>query len=105
MARQFDTIIKGGTVHTGAESKVADVAIKGEKIAKIAKNLSPDGATIIDAAGKLVLPGMIDVHVHLQLPFCGTVSSDDFESGTRAAARVPDSKSSEDTVPQNGNCR
>ncbi|OGH61915.1 MAG: dihydropyrimidinase, partial [Candidatus Lindowbacteria bacterium RIFCSPLOWO2_02_FULL_62_12] len=87
MARQFDTIIKGGTVHTGAESKVADVAIKGEKIAKIAKNLSPDGATIIDAAGKLVLPGMIDVHVHLQLPFCGTVSSDDFESGTRAAAR------------------
>lgn len=87
MAKAFDKIIKGGQVVTADKTVVADVGIQGEKIAKIAKNIPADGAEVIDAKGKLVMPGMIDAHVHLQLPFCGTVSSDDFESGTRAAAR------------------
>jgi len=87
---KYDTIITGGTVVTADSQRVADVAIRGEKIAAIGKNLtskSANGATIVDAKGKYVIPGGLDVHVHLELPFCGTVSSDDFDSGTRAAAR------------------
>lgn len=87
MSKQFDKIIKGGKVVTAEKTVVADIGIKGELVAKIAKYIPQNGAEVIDAKGKLVMPGMIDVHVHLQLPFCGTVSSDDFESGTRAAAR------------------
>ena len=48
----------------------------------------PRGSTVLDLAGKFVIPGALDVHVHLELPFCGTVSSDDWNCGTRAAARV-----------------
>lgn len=87
---KYDTIITGGTVVTADSQRVADVAIRGEKIAAIGKNLakkSANGAAIVDATGKYVIPGGLDVHVHLELPFCGTVSSDDFDSGTRAAAR------------------
>jgi dihydropyrimidinase len=67
----------------------ADVAITGEKIAAIGDGLNklfPESPTI-DASGHIVLPGIIDVHVHLELPFCGTTSSDDYRSGTRAGAR------------------
>lgn len=91
-----DTIITGGTIHTAARSFRADIAIQGEKIAAIGEPGSfsasaPAGGletrpTVIDAAGMDILPGCIDVHVHLALPFCGTVSCDDFESGSRAAA-------------------
>lgn len=88
---KFDTIITGGTVVSPERTAKADVAITGERIAAIGRGLarSPEaaGATVIDAAGKYVLPGAIDVHVHLEMPFCGTVSSDDYDSGTRAAAR------------------
>ncbi|MBW2528276.1 MAG: dihydropyrimidinase [Deltaproteobacteria bacterium] len=85
----FDLVIKNGTVVTADETCQADVAIQGEKVVAVGQGLADlaNGAKIIDATGKLVLPGSIDVHVHLQLPFCGTVSSDDFDSGTRAAAR------------------
>lgn len=86
----FDTIIAGGEVITADGRRDADVGIKGEKIAAIKKGLAAgekDGATIINAKGKYVIPGLIDVHVHMELPFCGTVSSDDFNTGTRAAAR------------------
>ena len=84
----FDTIVRGGTVHTAAQSFVADVAIAGEKIAAVGRDLpyDPRRTTVIDAAGTDVIPGCIDVHVHLALPFCGTVSCDDFDSGSRAAA-------------------
>ncbi|MFV2015793.1 MAG: amidohydrolase family protein, partial [Candidatus Heimdallarchaeota archaeon] len=81
----MDTIIKSGTIVTVTDEYVADIGIKDGKIVSIGADLGSDG-TIIDAKGKLVLPGMIDAHVHLQLPFGGTVSVDSFETGTRAAA-------------------
>ncbi|MEK6643260.1 MAG: dihydropyrimidinase [Planctomycetota bacterium] len=88
---QYDTIIANGTVVNADRSFKADVAIKGEKIARIGKGLvrtmNPDGTRIIDAKGCYVIPGGVDVHVHLALPFCGTTSSDDYNTGTRAAAR------------------
>ncbi len=85
----IDRIIAGGTVVTPEGAVTADIAIEGEKIAAIAAGLAGDGADaeIIDAADHVVLPGVVDVHVHLDLPFCGTVSSDDYRSGTRAGAR------------------
>jgi dihydropyrimidinase len=86
----YDTIIANGTVISSGGAEQADVAIRGEKIAAVGKGLArsaTNGAVVVDAAGKYVLPGGIDVHVHLELPFCGTVSSDDWNTGTRAAAR------------------
>jgi dihydropyrimidinase len=85
----YDTIIANGTVVSAEGQEQADVAIRGEKIAAVGKGLAAgaNGAAVLDATGKYVLPGGIDVHVHLELPFCGTVSSDDWNSGTRAAAR------------------
>lgn len=85
----YDTIITGGTVVTATGQRKADVAIKGQRIAAVGRGLAngkSNGAAIIDATGKYVIPGGVDVHVHLALPFCGTVSSDDFDSGTRAGA-------------------
>ncbi len=83
------TLIRGGTVVTATETMQADVLIDGERVVAIFASgsmpgLSPD--TEIDAAGKLVIPGGVDIHTHMQLPFGGTYASDDFESGTRAAA-------------------
>jgi dihydropyrimidinase len=83
----FDTIITNGRVVTAADTYASDVAISHGKITAIGQNLPRDNATkIIDAAGKYVLPGGIDVHTHLDMPFGGTKSADDFETGTRAAA-------------------
>ncbi|MCP4633873.1 MAG: dihydropyrimidinase [candidate division Zixibacteria bacterium] len=82
----MDTIIKNGTIVTAEGSYMADIGIKGEKISAISDNIIDETAKVIDASGKYVMPGAIDVHVHLQLPFCGTVSADDFENGTKAAA-------------------
>src|SRR5499427_1957203 len=83
----FDTIIRNGSVVTATDTYVADVAISNAKIAAIGKDLpSQNTAHLIDASEKLVLPGGIDVHTHLDMPFGGTVSSDDFETGTKAAA-------------------
>jgi dihydropyrimidinase len=83
----FDTIIQNGSVVTATDTYTADVAITNGKIAAIGMNLpSQNTAKILDATGKLVLPGGIDVHTHLDMPFGGTTSSDDFETGTRAAA-------------------
>lgn len=83
----FDTIISGGRVVTPDGVLDADVGIRGEKIAAVEPSLDDPNARRIDASDHYVLPGMLDVHVHLALPFCGTVSSDDYRSGTRAAAR------------------
>jgi len=83
----MDTIIRNGTIVTAIDTYRADVGIAGGRIQAIGANL-PDvpGATVIDASGKYVMPGGIDVHVHLELPFCGTVSKDDFPNGTKAGA-------------------
>jgi dihydropyrimidinase len=83
----FDTIIKNGSVVTATDTYTADVALANGKIIAMGTDLPSQNATkILDASGKLVLPGGIDVHTHLDMPFGGTTSADDFESGTRAAA-------------------
>ena len=85
---RFDTIVRGGSVVTPAGTFTGDVGIVGEQIAALGSDLGKgDGAQIIDAKGHHVIPGALDVHVHLELPFCGTVSADDYRTGTRAAAR------------------
>ncbi|MFI0395244.1 dihydropyrimidinase [Paracoccus sp. p1-h21] len=76
-------VIRGGTIVTADRSYGADIAIEGEKIVEIGPDLHGD--TVIDASGCYVMPGGIDPHVHLKMPFMGTFSADDFESGTRAA--------------------
>jgi len=81
----MDLIIKNGTVVTATGSFAADVGVSGGKIVAIGANLQAEGAKVTDAAGMLVLPGAIDAHTHLAMPFGGTVSADDYESGTRAA--------------------
>src|SRR5712671_5924832 len=83
----FDTIIVNGRVATATDTYTSDVAISDGKISAVGQSLPRENAgKIIDAAGKYVLPGGIDVHTHLDMPFGGTTSSDDFETGTRAAA-------------------
>jgi len=83
----FDTIIRNGSVVTATDTFVADVAISDGKISAIGKSLPTQNVShLFDASGKLVLPGGIDVHTHLDMPFGGTTSADDFETGTRAAA-------------------
>src|SRR5262249_21720349 len=84
----FDTLVLGGTVHTARRSFAADIAVRAGKIAAVSApgSLGRIAARVIDASGLEVIPGCIDVHVHLALPFCGTVSCDDFDSGSRAAA-------------------
>jgi dihydropyrimidinase len=84
---RFDTLIRGGTIVTATDTYAGDVGIVGGKISTIGLNLPAEGAgTIIEARGMLVMPGGIDVHTHLDMPFGGTTSADDFESGTVAAA-------------------
>src|SRR5206468_9464913 len=83
----FDCIIANGRVVTATDTYPGDVAIEGGKICAIGQNLPRENAgRVIDAAGRYVLPGGIDVHTHLDMPFGGTTSADDFETGTRAAA-------------------
>ncbi len=78
-------LIKNGRVITGSDDYIADVYIEGEKIAAIGKGLKINAERTIDATGKLVFPGAIDPHVHLDMPFMGTFSSDSYETGTLAA--------------------
>ncbi|GAB4566915.1 MAG: dihydropyrimidinase [Anaerolineae bacterium] len=80
----FDVVIKGGELVTDGSRFVADVGVRGEKIACIGEDLS--GEQEIDASGCLVIPGGVDVHVHLQMPIGDIISADDWEAGTRAAA-------------------
>jgi dihydropyrimidinase len=79
-------IIKFGTLVTASETVKADVLIEGELIAALGADLDVPGAEVVDATGKLVLPGGVDAHVHLDLPMFGTVSSDDHYTGGKAAA-------------------
>jgi dihydropyrimidinase len=86
----FDVVIANGVLLGENGETKADVAIRGETIAAVGPGLAAragGGTEIVDATGRQVIPGAVDVHVHLELPFCGTVSSDDWNTGTRAAAR------------------
>ncbi|HJY69587.1 MAG TPA: amidohydrolase family protein, partial [Streptosporangiaceae bacterium] len=81
-------LISGGTVVTASGTLQANVLVEGEKIEALLSgdDTVPDVDRIIDATGKYVLPGGIDVHTHMEMPFGGTFSVDTFETGTRAAA-------------------
>lgn len=79
-------LIRNGHVVTAADSYVADILCEGSSVVAIGKDLhAPDGAEVIDAAGKYVFPGFIDPHVHIYLPFMGTFAKDDYVSASQAA--------------------
>jgi len=80
------TLIKNGTLITATDTTQADLLIQEGKIARVGLGINGDGAQIIDAAGKYIMPGGIDPHVHLDLAMFGTVSSDDHYTGHKAAA-------------------
>ncbi len=80
------TLIKHGTLITASDTFEADILIEGESIVQIGKNLAHPNADVIDATGKLIMPGGVDPHVHLDLPMFDTVSSDDHYTGHKAAA-------------------
>ena len=83
----FDTLIQGGTVVTASDTFTSDVGIAGGRVTAIAAALPRESAPqVLDARGLYVLPGGIDVHTHLDMPFGGTTSADDFQTGTIAAA-------------------
>src|SRR5215216_4057489 len=82
----MSVLIKGGRVITAADDYVGDVYVEGERISLIGESLDLEADRVIDAAGKYVLPGCVDPHTHLDMPFGGTVTIDDVESGQRAAA-------------------
>ena len=85
--KKYDLVIKNGTIVTSSDMYKADLAVKDGSIAAIEQNIDPaEAEEVYDAAGKLVLPGALDAHTHLQMPFGGTVSADSYLSGTRAAA-------------------
>src|SRR5690606_36967665 len=83
------TLIRGGLVITASDETTADVLIEDEKVVALADPAFAQGwtaDTIIDATGKYVIPGGVDAHTHMEMPFGGTFASDTFETGTRAAA-------------------
>ena len=83
----MNTLIRNGMVVTARETTAADVLIEGERIREVRPGIPANAAeTVIDAKGLYVMPGGIDAHTHLDMPFGGTTSADDFETGTRAAA-------------------
>jgi dihydropyrimidinase len=82
----MSVLIKGGRVITAADDYVGDVLVDGERISLIGESLDVAADRTIDASGKYVLPGCIDPHTHLDMPFGGTVTIDDFESGQVSAA-------------------
>ncbi|HKY56034.1 MAG TPA: hypothetical protein VJM08_17090 [Anaerolineales bacterium] len=82
----MNLLIKNGTLVTASDTFPSDVLIQDEKIARVQPGLEVDSVEVIDATGKLILPGGIDPHVHLDLPMFDTVSSDDHYTGHKAAA-------------------
>ena len=85
MSETVKTLLKNGTVVSGDMSVIEDVLIDGEKIVKVGRNLEAEDAQVVDVNGKLLFPGFIDGHTHFDLEVAGTVTADDFETGTRAA--------------------
>ena len=88
--RMSDMVLAGGTVVTAEASFRADVAVEDERIAAVGVDLPTDGAEVVDVSGALLMPGFIDGHTHLDMPFGGTVTSDDWDTGTAAARRRRD---------------
>src|SRR3989440_2686741 len=82
----MSVLIKGGRIITAADDSVGDVSVEGERISLIGESLDTHAERVIDAAGRYVLPGCVDPHTHLDMPFGGTVTIDDVESGQTAAA-------------------
>ena len=83
----MNTLIRNGTVVTAADTFAADILIEGERILEVRAGIPEASAgKAIDATGMYVIPGGVDAHTHLDMPFGGTMSADDFETGTRAAA-------------------
>ncbi|MEG0250669.1 MAG: dihydropyrimidinase [Peptostreptococcus sp.] len=83
----YDVLIKNGSITTSGDYYKADIGIKDGKIKDISDKIDPASAKeVFDASGKILIPGGIDVHTHLDMPFGGTFSSDNFETGTKAAA-------------------
>ena len=82
----MSVLIKNGRVVTAVDDYHADVFISDETVTLIGRDVVIDADTVLDASGKLVIPGGIDPHTHIEMPFGGTVTSDTFETGTRAAA-------------------
>jgi dihydropyrimidinase len=80
------TVIKGGTVVTATETTAADVVIEDEKVSAIGVGIPVQADVEIDATNRYEMPGGVDVHTHMDLTFGGSFCSDDFETGTRAAA-------------------
>lgn len=80
------TLIKNGRIVTAVDDYKADILVDGETISVIGASLDMEADKVIDASGKLVIPGGIDAHTHMDMPFGGTTSADDFQSGTLAAA-------------------
>jgi dihydropyrimidinase len=80
------TLIRGGRVVTAVDDYRADILVEGEIVSTIGAKLDMEADVVIDAGGKLVIPGGIDPHTHMELPFGGTEASDDFRTGTIAAA-------------------
>lgn len=78
-------LLKNGTVVSGSSSEQLDVLTEDEKIIRVARDIQDEEATVIDVTGKLLFPGFIDGHTHFDLEVAGTVTADDFETGTRAA--------------------
>ena len=79
-------LIKGGRIITAADDYIADVYVEDERISLIGESLDESADKVIDANGKYVLPGGVDPHTHLDMPFGGTVTIDDVESGQTSAA-------------------
>ena len=80
-------ILKNGVVVSGTGTRTADVLIENEKITAVAPNLTCDDAVVRDLSGKMLFPGAIDAHTHLDLEVSDTVTADDFYTGTKAAIR------------------
>ena len=82
----LDLIVKNGKIVTESVTYEADIGVKDGKITTISRSVSESASRVLDATGKLVLPGVIDAHTHMEMPFMGTTTADDFESGTVGAA-------------------
>src|SRR5688572_7702110 len=80
----YDLIVKDGTVVSASDTFIGDIGVAGGKVAAVGK-LSDPGKRVVNARGKIVIPGGIDVHTHFDMPFMGATTIDDFTSGSTAA--------------------